>query len=67
MTIAACAKSTPPVPTLFERLSPENTGVTFVNALPERPEFNILNYLYYFNGGGVAVGDVNNDGLPDLY
>lgn len=35
--------------------------------LPETPDFNILNYLYYFNGGGVAVGDVNNDGLPDLY
>ncbi len=54
-------------PTLFQRLPPAETGVAFVNELPESPDFNILNYLYYYNGGGVAAGDVNGDGRVDLY
>jgi hypothetical protein len=63
--LAACGR--PKAPPLFELLSPQATGVTFANALPESADFNIINYLYYYDGGGVAVGDVNNDGLPDLY
>ncbi|MFO0073568.1 MAG: FG-GAP repeat domain-containing protein, partial [Gemmatimonas sp.] len=41
--------------------------MAFVNTLPEAPEFSILNYLYYYNGGGVAVGDVDGDGRQDVY
>ncbi|MHC4710258.1 MAG: hypothetical protein ACYTA3_07510, partial [Planctomycetota bacterium] len=57
--LTACDR-TPP---LFELLSTETTGVTFVNQLPETPEINIINYLNYYNGGGVAAGDVDGDGL----
>jgi enediyne biosynthesis protein E4 len=64
LSIAGCKERSE---TRFELLSPGRTGVTFANTLPEDTTFNILNYLYYYNGGGVAVGDVNNDGLPDLY
>lgn len=44
-----------------------HTGIRFINSLKETPRQNILNYEYMYNGGGVSVGDVNNDGLTDIY
>jgi hypothetical protein len=54
---------------IFELLSPEESGVDFVNELLEDPngDRNILSFPHYYNGSGVAVGDVNNDGLPDIF
>ena len=53
--------------TLFEKLPSSQTNVTFKNSLEESPDFNVLKYGYFYNGGGVAAGDFNNDGLTDLY
>ncbi len=52
---------------LFSSLQPELSGVTFINKLPETPEMNILIYQYLYNGAGVSLGDINNDGLTDIF
>lgn len=53
--------------TLFELMDNEEIGVSFVNKVEDREDFNIFRYRNFYNGGGVAVGDINNDGLSDIY
>jgi len=53
--------------TLFTLVPSEHTQIKFKNKIVENNGFNFLNYSYIYNGGGVAVGDLNNDGLEDIY
>jgi len=74
--VFSCSKSeqqtpasseSPAAAVLFEEVAPASSGIAFENTVVQRGSENVLNYPYYFNGGGVAVGDINNDGLPDLF
>lgn len=52
---------------MFTFMTSGKTGIKFKNIIKEDENFNVLKYGYLYNGGGVAVGDINNDGLPDIY
>lgn len=65
--IFGCSENSTENRTLFTLLPSSKTGINFQNQLEETPDWNIIKYLYYYNGGGVAVGDINNDGLEDIY
>ena len=51
----------------FTLLNAKRTGISFNNTLEYDNEFNVYKYRNYYNGGGVAIGDINNDSLPDIY
>lgn len=52
---------------LFQRLEREHTRINFSNTVVDTEDRNILKYEYFYNGGGVSIGDINNDSLPDLF
>lgn len=55
------------VDVLFEKVTSDVTGIDFVNTVPENDSLNQFTYHYLYNGSGVAIGDINNDGKNDLY
>ncbi len=65
--ITSCTSSEQSVNTRFEDISKEHSGIYFTNMLDADSKLNILNYLYYYNGAGVAATDFNGDGLDDIY
>jgi hypothetical protein len=66
--LISCDPSTVPAkPALFTPLTPQETGISFINVNAEDVNRNILQYEYFYNGGGVGLGDINNDGLVDIY
>lgn len=52
---------------LFEEISAEKCGIGFFNKVENTEDFNIFNYRNFYNGGGAAIGDLNNDGLPEVF
>ncbi|MDZ7719484.1 MAG: VCBS repeat-containing protein [Balneolaceae bacterium] len=51
----------------FKKIHSDQSKITFFNHIEQTPDFNIINYLYFYDGGGVSIGDINGDGLPDIY
>lgn len=65
--LSACQKESSTADSTMITLSPAETGIDFSNTLTETDQANIIEYLYYYNGGGVAIGDIDNDGLEDVF
>lgn len=61
--VSSCNKNK----TLFQPVSSDHSGIHFNNSIPDNDSFNIMKYQNVYNGGGVGIGDFNNDGLQDIY
>ncbi len=67
LQLISCKSSTESNETIFKQLSADKTRIDFENNLSYSDEFNIYKYRNFYNGGGVGLGDINNDGLLDIY
>ncbi|WP_242158029.1 VCBS repeat-containing protein [Aestuariivivens sediminis] len=67
LVFVACSAPTKENKQLLNLLSPEITGINFVNEIRETEKVNYFTYPYLYMGGGTAIGDFNNDGLEDIF
>ena len=67
LATSGCQQSAPERPSLFQRMDSADTGVQFTNQITETQALNVITFEYMYNGAGVGVGDVNDDGRPDLF
>src|SRR5207302_600597 len=67
MAVMSCGRPSAGDRPLFRLLSPAQTGVTFANTIATTDSVNVQTDVYLYNGGGVAVGDIDNDGLQDIF
>ena len=65
LILLSCSNKEKQGEVVFEQLT--KTGIDFSNTITNNPDFNIFSYRNFYNGGGVAIGDINNDGLPDVF
>ncbi len=67
LTILSCTSDKPSDNSLFQQILPEQSGINFKNTIQNTRDFNIFSYRNFYNGGGVGIADINNDGLPDIF
>src|SRR5205823_658255 len=67
VALMSCGRQSAGGPPLFRLLGPAQTGVTFANTITTNDSLNVQTDVYVYNGAGVAIGDIDNDGLPDLF
>src|SRR5437868_11446311 len=67
VAVLSCGRPSTGSPPVFKLLSPTRTGVTFANTITTSDSLNVRTDVYVYNGAGVAVGDIDSDGLPDIF